>query len=75
MGDNNYSTLLRSVETEAISPDASSATSIEQHEPDVHRVADGSEISVGSLAAFEKHFSSLEGKLDVMHNKERISIS
>jgi hypothetical protein len=62
MGHNNNSTMLRSLEATTLSTYSSASTSNEQHEPDVHRLAFGTEISSGNVPAFEKHFSSMEGE-------------
>lgn len=62
MGHNNNSTMLHRVEAPTVSADTAFATASEQHEPDMHRLAFGSEIPPRSLAAFEEHFSSMESE-------------
>lgn len=63
MGHNNNSTMLHSVEAATLSADTAIATANEQHEPDMHRLAFGSEIPTRSLAALKEHFSSMAGEL------------
>lgn len=62
VGDYNNPTMLCSLEAAAVSSHTSASTPNEQYESNVHRLADGSEISTRNLPAFKKHFSSMEGK-------------
>lgn len=63
VGHNNNSTMLHSVEAATLSADTAIATANEQHEPDMHRLAFGSEIPTRSLAALKEYFPSMEGEL------------